>query len=83
MINTNNTSLEMGELTFFNPYRLAKRSDNNVELLGHSLINKLNPFVLPKEEYNNEINELFCDGLVYPLNKVRIEKEVEKINKKL
>jgi len=66
LINTNATSLELGDLMTFNPYRLAKRSDNNAELLGLSFINKVNPFVLPKSEYKNEKNELYCDGLVYP-----------------
>ena len=68
LINTNTTSLELGELSSFNPYRLAIRSDNNAELLGNSLIHKFNPFVLPKSEYKNEMNELYCDGLVYPAN---------------
>ena len=68
LINTNTTSLELGELSSFNPYRLAIRSNNNAELLGNSLIHKFNPFVLPKSEYKNEMNELYCDGLVYPAN---------------
>jgi len=68
LVNTNGTSLELGELMSFNPYRLSKRSDNNAELLGTSFINKLNPFSIPKEEYGNEKNELYCGGLVYPVN---------------
>ena len=76
LINTNATSLELGPLGVeVNPYRLEKRSDNNAELLGTSLLNKLNPFSVPKEENN----DLYLDGLVYPLNNKRIKKYEEKL----
>ena len=77
--NTNSTSLEAGELSTFNPYRLEKRSDNNSEILGRSFINKLNPFSVPKEEYKNQKNELYCDGLIYPLNQDRISKALASV----
>ena len=66
-VNTNTSSLEHTDLTSnFNPYRLSK--DNNSQLMGRSFLNKLNPFSMPEPEYKNEKNEMYCDGLVYPLN---------------
>ena len=67
LINTNATSLEAADLSHDNPYRLAKASDNNSQILGRSIINKLNPFSVPKEFYKGKKNELYLDGLVYPL----------------